>query len=123
MDELFTIQYWLMRTLASLPLIGALIVGLIVCQRQRPRRPRVARLLGGAVLCQLIFSTIGQPLLYLSAMAIMGSAVDVSSGVFGRIVAFFLWTLPGSTIQAAIWGVALWAVLGVDDWQDAATET
>lgn len=119
-ENTFTVSQLLIHIAASAPLLGTLVVGLVICYRQRVRRPRVAKLLGGALLAELIWLTCGWPLLYM-AITWLGisnsynmSDPDDSSWIFRMI----LHGLPGSMISAVIWGTALWAVLKVEDWQN-----
>lgn len=122
--EVLSIGYWLTQAAASAPLLGTLIVGLVICHRQRRRRPRVSKLLGWALLAELIWLTLGAAaqtalVVWLSpeAEVISNETTDHTAWMLQLI----LWSLPGSTIHAAIWGTVLWAVLSVDDWQGETT--
>jgi len=97
-----------------------LSIGLVVCYRQRRRRPRVARFVGWALLAQLIWMMVGAPLTYL-AFRLFGvpnlfspSSTDDAYWMFDMFVS----NLSHSIISAAIWGTVLWAMLQVDDWRE-----
>lgn len=55
----FGSSFTLMSLVASSPLILTLVGACLVCLYQRERRPRAARLLGGASLAYLSWATVG----------------------------------------------------------------
>ena len=117
-DEPFGLRYWLTYAAASGPVLVMLVVGIVVCYRQRQRRPRVARLLGGAMLAELIWLTLGTAAQIALMVWLAPEAEVISNETTDHTVwmlQLILWSLPGSTIHAAIWGTVLWAVLSVDD--------
>ena len=117
-NELFSVEFWLTQTADSTPLLVMLVVGMVICYRQRLRRPRVARLLGWALLAELIWEAVGWPVYLIVFFGQEGSSsiilADPNATWMTRLI---LLKLPGCTVSAAIWGTVLWAVLVVDDWQ------
>lgn len=122
-DDMFSVGYWLTEMTASAPELVALVVGLVICYRQRQRRPRVANLLGWALLAELIWLAIRVPIdtamIVWLAPAVEGTTID-EANITAWLQFFAVHRLVESTIHAAIWGTVLWAVLGVDDWQGEA---
>ncbi len=123
-DEPFGLRYWLTHAAASGPVLVMLVVGIVVCYRQRQRRPRVARLLGGAMLAELVWLTLGFPALFAAfqRLGLWSGFQAAEAGEFGWVVRSILMSLPYATVNAAIWGTALWAVLNVEDWQTNSPE-
>ena len=124
-DELFSVTVLLTHVAANAPRLMTLVVGLVVCYRQRRRRPRVARLLGYAMLAELILATVGWWLCQFILVMWHVSGVINLGGPFDSsfMLRIHLLGLPGSTVSTVIWGTVLWAVLQVEDWQrEAATK-
>ena len=123
-NELFTVEFWLTRAAVFAPVLVVLVVGLVICYRQRRRRPRAAKLIGWAMLAELIWLTLGWPVLYVT-LKHFGITNFIHGNVdneFDWVIHTVLTALPVETINAAIWGTALWAVLNVKDGApDAAT--
>ncbi|MEK6257980.1 MAG: hypothetical protein AABP62_05105 [Planctomycetota bacterium] len=119
-DDMFSVGHWLTEMAASAPELVALVVGLVICYRQRQRRPRVANLLGWALLAALIWLAIRVPIdtamLVWLAPAAEGATIH-EANMTAWLQFFAVYGLVVSTIHAAIWGTVLWAVLKVDDWQ------
>ncbi len=124
-DELFEIDFWLSRAAVATPLLLTLIVGIAICYRQRQRRPHVARLIGWALLAEFVWLTVGSSLLLLilSSFDAMKFSEPANGGEVSWIMRTIIYSLPGSIIQAAVWGTILWAVLQVDDWNEASRAT
>lgn len=119
-DDMFSVGFWLAEVTASAPEILALVVGLVICHRQRRRRPRVANLLSWALLAELIWLAIRVPIdtamIVWLAPAAVGTAIE-EANITSWMQLMAVHSLVESTIHAAIWGTVLWAVLRVDDWQ------
>lgn len=120
--EVFSIGSWLTQAAASAPLLVMLVVGLVICHRQR--RPRVAKLIGWVLLAELIWVVVGRQLFLFVFVVWEGSSVISLADSNGTswMTRLILWRLPGSTVNAAIWGTVLWAVLMVDDRQGESNE-
>lgn len=116
-DELFSISFIIGRIAIGLPLIVTLVAGMIICYRQRHCRPRAARLLGRAMLAELIWDTVGGQA-YFFALHSLGLIGDLfhQAGDVGWILTTILITLPSAAVQAVVWGCAFWAVLMIEDW-------
>ena len=123
-DDIFSLGYWLTEAAASAPLLVMLVVGLVICHRQRQRRPRVAKLLGWVLLAELIWVAVGRQLFLFAYVARQGSSAFSLADSDGTswMTRLILWRLPGSTVNASIWGTVLWAVLVMDDRPDESTE-
>jgi hypothetical protein len=119
-----SIGYWLTAVAASAPVLATLIAGLVICHRQRRRRPRVAKLLSRALAAELILLTAGLPLYYI-LLTWLGVSNTYSVGETNNswMLRMMLQGLPSSTASAVIWGTVLWAVLQVDDWQNESAKT
>ena len=119
-DDLSNVGFWLAHAAASAPVLLMLSIGLVVCYRQRQRRPRVSRFVGWALLAQLAWMMVAAPLTYL-AFRLLGISNSFSPGDTDDAYWMFRMlavSLPHSIISAAIWGTVLWAVLQVDDWRE-----
>ena len=116
-NDLMSIEFWLTQAAVSAPIIVMLVVGIVICYRQRKRRPRVAKLIGWALLAELVWIVAGTPLMWLAFSGMEGGTFFEAGGdgEFSWMLRMILLSLPGSTITAAIWGTVLWAVLQVDD--------
>lgn len=105
----------ILSVLASLPLILTLVVSCLVCLRQRKRRPRAARFLGGASLAYLIWVTVGRRT-FVAIVQLAGPNFSISEhGEFVWAAAMIAVNAIPATLFALIWGCALWAVLIVDE--------
>lgn len=119
--ELFSIRYILMQLAIGSPLLITVIVGIVICHQQRKRRPRASRLLGIALVAELIWDTIGW-YAYYGILGLLGltETFDVdATGKFSWFMRSMIIRLPASSFNAVIWGSALWAVLMIDDVQIA----
>ena len=119
-SDVFRVDYWLTQAAISAPLLAMLTAGLVICCRQRLRRPGVSKLLRWAILAELIWLTVCTPLLTMLSVWIAPERVEITRDTDRTtwVLEVILWSLPGSTIHAAIWGTVLWAVLKVSDSQD-----
>ena len=112
-SELFTVECccWLAAASASI------VLGMVICNRQKRRRPRVAKLIGGALIAKLAWVMIGTPLFFLAVDWVEATSPVKREGFEANsmLIRIILYNLPSSTIDAAIWGTVLWAVLQVDD--------
>ena len=121
-NHFFTFEFWLTQAAVSAPVWLMLVVGMVICYRQRRRRPRVAKLIGWALFAELIWITFGTPLFWLafslSGLDPMKFFAVGNAGEVSWMLRMIVVRLPISMVSAAIWGTVLWAVLQVDDWRD-----
>src|SRR4051794_41063037 len=100
----------LMSLMASMPLILTLAVSILICLRQRERRPRTARLIGWSSLAYLFWVTVGMRV-YLITLHFSG--LSFGGGEHGEIAwalkTIAITSIP-ATLHAVIWASALWAV-------------
>ena len=116
MVEEFNVGFWLAQAAVSAPIVVMLVVGMVVCYRQRKRRPHVAKLIGWALFAELVWIVVGTPLMFLAFSGLEGANFfEAGEGEISWMMRTILSNLPGSTVNAAIWGTVLWAVLQVDD--------
>lgn len=116
-NELFTVEFWLAQAAISAPVVVMLVVGMVICYRQRRRRPRVSKLIGWALFAKLAWVMVGTPLFFLAVDWVEATSPVKREGFEANsmLIRIILYNLPSSTIDAAIWGTVLWAVLQVDD--------
>lgn len=132
MDGPFDLTDSLVSLASRTPLIATLLVGLVVCYRQRKLRPRASWLFGVALVCELLLSTVGWEL-YARAMSWMGFGFsDVTdygdpagneSDSLKWMLRLVMYYLPASTISAVIWSCTLWATLMIDDFRTSSNKS
>ncbi len=119
-DDRFNVGFWLTRAAVMVPMLVTLIVGLVICYRQRQRRPRMARLLGYVLLAELIWLTLG---------CCVFDVICCWAGITGEhnisnpndrswILRRLILETPNSVVHATIWGMAIWAVFSESDRQE-----
>lgn len=118
------ISLMLASVFATSPLILTLLASVLICRRQRDRRPKTAQLLGWASLAYLLWSLIGLRIYRLGIHLAgldqgPGAYDDIYGGNMGWLLKTVAITLVPATIQAVIWGCALWSILMIDEYQDA----
>lgn len=115
--EVSQLELLLSQIAVTIPIVTVLIVGMVICYRQRRRRPRVSKLIGWALFAELIWIVVGSPLMLLvfSSLEEAHYFEEGGGGAVSWMMRTILYSLPGSTVTAAVWGTVLWAVLQVDD--------
>lgn len=107
----------LLSLVAELPLTLTLIAGIVLCYSHRKRMPRTARLLGWAILVEMIWTTIGWRVVY-GLKTSLGFSWQFSPDDLDNVewlLKSTLAELPSAIISAAIWGWVLWAALMIDE--------
>lgn len=99
---------WFAFCVSNTPLLLTLVVGLVICFRQRKRRPKVATILGLAIVLGLALSTVGMLAIYLVADNLTFQA------------GFFMY-VAGETIKVVMWSLALCSGLDFNDDQKTTT--
>ena len=119
-DDMFDVGFWLTRAAVMSPVLVTLVVGLVICHRQWRRRPRLSRLLGYALLVELIWLTVGCCVfdVFCRWLGVSGDN-DISnpnnrSWILRRLIV----EMPSSWIHATIWGMAIGAVFSESDRQE-----
>ena len=119
-DDTFNVGFWLTRAAVMAPVLVTLVVGLAICHRQRQRRPRMARLLGYALLAELIWLTLGYSGFDLICRwaEITGEHNISNPNDRSWILRRLILETPNSVVHATIWGMAIWAVFSESDRQE-----
>lgn len=118
------ISLMLASLFATSPLTLTLLASVLICWRQRDRRPKTAQLLGWASVAYLLWSLVGLRIYHFVIHVMVldrwpGTYDDIDSGGVGLVLNTVLITLIPATVNAVIWGCALWSILMIDEYQDA----
>ena len=100
------------QVLGALPWLLVMLAGGVVCLRRLSTNPREGWLVGGAITLSL-FATFGVPnAISLLLQFIPGLMASVAAGPYYLWKFQLIYGLPSSIVQAAAWGLILYAAFG-----------
>lgn len=112
------ISLMLASLLAATPLILTLLVSVVICWRQRERRPKTSQLLGWATFAYLLWASIGARVYRLFIhFAGLEFGPDQHDEIVWALKTIAITVVP-ATVHAVVWGCALWSILMIDEHQD-----
>ena len=123
-ESLVDWQQILIHLAGSFPLIMTMVCGLVVCARQRHRRPVASVVFGISLAIELGWLLLGWPL-YSILTKLFGAKDFLNARNAGDFdlawtITYAAYFLPISTVAAVAWGGALWSVQMIDDFRPAA---
>ena len=107
------IQMYLAQLAGQSPWLLVMLVGGLMCLSRLSTRPREGWLVGSAI-GLMLFATIGMPQLLSVIISLIPGLFGVGAGATGASMwgLRLLFGLPISIIQAAAWGLILYAAFG-----------